>query len=316
MTRLVALTGATGFVGQHAARAFAENGWALRLLTRRLPVDLNLGPARPELVFGTLEDEAALQRLARGADAVVHVAGLVRSATPAGFYRANADGAARMAAATRAVAPAARFLLISSLSAREPTLSDYAGSKRAGEIEVERLGPSLDWSILRPPAVYGPEDRELLPFFRMAASGWLAAPANGDGRLSLIHAADLGRAIRAVIESPATRGTTLEVDDFHPGGYGWPDVAAALGRAVGRSARLVRVPRTPVALLARTVEAAARRSGKPAMVTPGKVRELWHPDWVARTDEFKLRTNFVPQVTIHTGFSEVATALRQAGVLA
>src|SRR5690606_17994351 len=203
----------------------------------------------------------------------------------------NADGAARMAAATRAVAPAARFLLISSLSAREPALSDYAGSKRAGEIEVERLGPSLDWSILRPPAVYGPEDRELLPFFRMAASGWLAAPANGDGRLSLIHAADLGRAIRAVIESQATRGTTLEVDAFHPGGYGWKAVAAALGRAVGRSARLVRVPRTPVALLARTVEAAARRSGKPAMVTPGKVRELWHPDWVARTDEFKLRTN-------------------------
>jgi nucleoside-diphosphate-sugar epimerase len=164
MAGLVAITGATGFVGGYTAKALAEAGWRVRLLCRRLPLSPLLSDISPEIVLGDLEDPAALAALVRGADAVVHAAGAVRALDAVGFYRANADGTARMVAAVRADAPQARFVLISSLSAREPTLSAYAGSKRAGEIELERAaGAALDWSILRPPAVYGPGDRELLP---------------------------------------------------------------------------------------------------------------------------------------------------------
>ncbi len=315
MVRLVALTGATGFVGSHAVRAFADAGWHVRVLARRLPSNPILAPAGAELILGDLDDAPALGALVRDADVVVHAAGAVRARDAIGFYRANAQGTAGVVSAVRSTAPQARFVFVSSLSAREPALSDYAGSKRAGEIELERAGQEIDWSIIRPPAVYGPGDRELLPFFRMAQGGWLAAPANGNARLSLIHAGDLARAILTLASSTTCRGATLEVDDGRDGGYGWPDIAAALGDAVGRRVRLVRVPRLPVLALATLIEAQARRHGRAPMANRGKVREFWHPDWVARGSEFRVRTNWIPQVSLEKGFSDTFRSLHRAGLL-
>lgn len=315
MARLVALTGATGFVGSHAARAFAESGWNVRILARRLPTNPILASVDPELIVGDLDDAAALRALVRGADVVVHVAGAVRALDAVGFYRANAQGTAGIVSAVQSEAPQTRLVHVSSLSAREPTLSDYAGSKRAGEVEVERAGPALDWSIIRPPAVYGPGDRELLPFFKMAQGGWLAAPANGDAHVSLIHADDLARAILALATASGCRGATLEVDDGTEGGYDWPAIARVLGDTVGRPVRLLRVPRLPVYGLAGFVESHARRHGRPPMINRGKVREFWHPDWVARSSEFRSRTGWAPQIPINKGFSETYAALQAAGLL-
>lgn len=315
MARLVALTGATGFVGSHAARAFAQSGWNVRILARRLPTNPILASADPELIVGDLDDAPALRALVRGADVVVHVAGAVRALDAVGFYRANAQGTAGIVSAVQSEAPQTRLVHVSSLSAREPTLSDYAGSKRAGEIEVERAGPALDWSIIRPPAVYGPGDRELLPFFKMAQGGWLAAPANGDAHVSLIHADDLAGAILALATGSGCRGATLEVDDGREGGYRWADIAKVLGDTVGRPVRLIRVPRFPVYGLAGLVESHARRHGRPPMVNRGKVREFWHPDWVARSAEFQSRTSWSPQISVGKGFSETYRSLQAAGLL-
>jgi nucleoside-diphosphate-sugar epimerase len=315
MPKLVAVTGATGFVGGHVARAFADAGWRVRILCRRLPLNPLLGGFVPEVIQGSLEDDGALRALAADADAVIHAAGAVRALDAVSFYQANAHGTERMVAAVRDVAPAARFVLVSSLSAREPTLSDYAGSKRAGEIELERTGGGLDWIILRPSAVYGPEDQEFLPFFRMARSGWLAAPANGSSRLSLIHGEDLGKAILATAESVASR-QTFEVADGRAGGYTWPEIAAALGGAVGRPVRLIRVPRLPLAVIAAFVEARARAIRHPAMITRGKLRELWHPDWVANTSNLDQCINWTAQHTVEEGFFETAQRYRAAGLLA
>ena len=315
MARLVALTGATGFVGSHAARVFAESGWNVRVLARRLPSNALLASVDPELIVGDLDDAPALQALVRGADVVVHAAGAVRALDAVGFYRANAQGTASVVSAVQREAPQTRLILVSSLSAREPTLSDYAGSKRAGEVEVERAGTALDWSIIRPPAVYGPGDRELLPFFQMARRGWLAAPANGDAHVSLIHADDLARAIMALATASGCQGATLEVDDGTEGGYGWPAIAKILSGTVGCPVRLIRVPRSPVYGLASLVERQARRHGRPPMVNRGKVREFWHPDWVARSAEFRSRTGWSPQIPVNKGFSETYRSLQAAGLL-
>ncbi len=315
MARLVALTGATGFVGSHAARAFADAGWRVRILARRLPTNSLLASVDAELILGDLKDAPALAALVRGVDVVVHIAGAVRALDAVGFYRANAQGTAAIASVIQSVAPQARVVLISSLSAREPLLSDYAGSKRAGEVELERFGRTLDWSIVRPPAVYGPGDRELLPFFRMAQAGWFAAPANGNARLSLIHADDLARAILAVAGATGCWGATLEVDDGREGGYGWSDIVDALGTAVGRRVHLVRLPRPPVLAVAALVEAQARRHGRPPMVNRGKVREFWHPDWVARSADLRSRINWTPQISVDKGFSETYRSLQSAGLI-
>ncbi|MEX2298362.1 MAG: NAD(P)-dependent oxidoreductase [Dongiaceae bacterium] len=315
MTRLVAVTGATGFVGGHIVRAFTNAAWRVRILARRIPLSPQLADLTPDLVPGSLEDEDALRALVRGADAIVHAAGSVKALDAVSFHRDNADGTARMVAAARTAAPNARFLLISSLSAREPTLSPYAASKRAGEVALETGGTDLDWTILRPPVVYGPGDREMLPFFRMAANGMLTAPDNGPARLSLIHAADLARACVAIVDSRETHHATIEIDDLHPGGYGWPDIASALAAAVGRPVRLRRLPRWLFDAIAGASAGWAGMTKRPAMVTPGKVRELFHPDWVSRMAEFPQNLDWRPQFTVNKGFSETAAAYRALGLL-
>jgi nucleoside-diphosphate-sugar epimerase len=315
MPRLVAVTGATGFVGGHIVRAFTEANWRVRILARRIPLSAQLADLTPDAVPGSLEDGGALRALVRDADAIVHAAGSVRALDAASFHRDNADGTSRLLAATRAAAPHARLLLISSLSAREPSLSDYAASKRAGELVIENGGAGIDWTVLRPPAVYGPGDKEMLPFFRMAALGSLAAPANGPARLSLIHAADLARACLAIAEARDLRGATLEIDDQHCGGYDWPEIAAALAAAVGRPVRLRRLPRWLLDTLASISTRWAGLVKRPAMVTPGKVRELWHPDWVARTDELQKNLRWMPEYTVFKGFSETAADYRARGLL-
>ncbi len=168
---VVALTGATGFIGRRLAPLLAADGWRVRLLLRRDPVHAEWRGLAPQIVAGGLDDPAALRQLVEGVDAVVHVAGLIKAARRRQFYAVNHAGSAALADAVLAAAPAARFLHVSTIAAREPALSDYAGSKRAGEDAVlERLGARV--TVLRPPAVYGPGDRESLAFFQMAASRW------------------------------------------------------------------------------------------------------------------------------------------------
>ena len=169
MKAAVAVTGGTGFIGREVIRRLLENGWLVRALTRRC--DPGLEQMGVTTISGALEDEASLARLVEGATAVVHCAGAVTAPNAATFHLVNAVGAARvMAAAATLTRP--RFLLLSSLAAREPALSAYASSKRLGEDQVRRAaGERIELCILRPPAVYGPGDRATLPVFRQLRRG-------------------------------------------------------------------------------------------------------------------------------------------------
>ena len=135
-----------------------------------------------EWVQGDLRDSRALEALVAGTHAVVHCAGTVRGARRSDFDSVNAEGAGRIAAAAARLVPAPRLLLMSSLAARMPELSDYAASKWRGENAVKAAAKDLRWTILRPPAVFGPGDRELAPLFRCIARGFAPVPAHKIGR--------------------------------------------------------------------------------------------------------------------------------------
>jgi nucleoside-diphosphate-sugar epimerase len=268
--RLAAVTGATGFVGPHLIAALARRGWRVRLLIRRWTPLPSLAGVDAEIVWGDLADDAALARLVDGADAVVHAAGLIKARRAEDFMAVNRDGTARLSAA----APGALFLLLSSLAAREPQLSAYARSKRAAEeVVARREGP---WCTVRAPAVYGPGDRETLAYFKMAKRGFALQPNRSDARLSLIHVEDLAEVLAATLDQSPCR-SICEIDDGHEGGYSHDDMAAAAAVALGRPVRPIRVSRGVIGVVA---ELNARRRST-QILTPGKVRELFHPDWVA-----------------------------------
>ena len=264
----LAITGATGFVGARLLDAALSAGHKVRALTRR-PLPPRDGV---EWVAGSLEDETALAALVAGADAIIHVAGVINAPAAAGFEAGNVPGTAAILAAAGS-ANAGRFVHVSSLAAREPGLSLYGASKARSEALVGRSG--IPFAIVRPPAVYGPGDREMLDLFRMARRGLIALPPAG--RLSLIHADDLARLLLALAATDAPGSITVEPDDGHPGGYSHREFAALLGRAVGRTPIALPVPRAMLVAGA-ALDTFVRRSG--ARLTRDRAAYFCHPDWV------------------------------------
>ena len=299
----VAVTGATGFVGQAVLDEAEKRGAPLKALTRREQA------AREgiEWVRGDLEDEAALAELVRDSGAVLHIAGIIKAADEAGFVEGNARGTERVVAAARK-AGVRRFLLVSSLAAREPGLSLYGKSKRLAEEVVQTCG--LDWTIVRPPTVYGPRDRETLELFRMAKRG--VVPMPGDGRSSIVHAEDLARLLLDLAARPLAAERILEPDDGREGGWTHEDLAHAIGDAVGRK---VRVPRVPVGLLrfVAKMDEALRRSN--AKLTQDRVGYMIHPDWTSDRSRAVPDDIWTARIATPDGLRTTAEWYREAGWL-
>lgn len=304
MSRLVAITGATGFVGPHLVAALARRGWKMRLLVRRWSPLPSLDGVEAEIVLGDLLDQAALGRLVEGADTVVHAAGLIKARRPEDFLAVNRDGTALASA----LAPAARFVLLSSLAAREPLLSPYAASKQAAETVV--AGRSGPWLAVRAPAVYGPGDRETLAYFRAAARGFAPRPRLSDARLSLIHVADLAEALALAIERPPP-ASVYEIDDSREGGYRYDDMQAAAGAALGRTVRALPVPRTAMAGIARLNSLGHALGGPLQILTAGKVSEIFHGDWAVHDRRLAAAIGFVPRYDLPGGFRDTVVWYRR-----
>ena len=307
--RLVAVTGATGFVGPHLVQALARHGWTVRLLVRRWSPLPDLAGVQAELVLGDLADEKALGRLVDGAGAVVHAAGLIKARTEADFMAVNRDGTARLSR----LVPAARFLLLSSLAAREPGLSAYAASKRAAEVVLkERRGP---WLAVRAPAVYGPGDRETLAYFKTVDHGWAPRPMVEGARLSLIHAADLAEALARSLESDLPP-SVYEIDDGCPGAHDYDDMARAAGLALnvgggGRQPRTLAVPRPVLAAVGAWNGMRQSLGGAPQILTAGKVAEMFHRDWTIHDRRLAEATGFTARFDLQRGFAETVLWYRQ-----
>lgn len=311
--RLVAITGATGFIGRHLVAAFARAGWRVRLLLRRDPVIDEWRDLRPEIVAGSLHDRAALERLVDGASAVVHLAGLIKAVSREAFMQVNRDGAKALASIAYAHAPRTHFLHVSSLAAREPGLSDYAASKRAGE-DAARDAFGAPITVLRPPAVYGPGDRETLVFFQLARQRLVPLLGPAQARAAMIHVADLCRLI-VMLAGAAPRDAVLTAADAHPAGYRWEEVLGAAARAVGNPAP--RFVRAPLALL-RAVALAGdvgKRLGSANMLSSQKLRELRHPDWSVSAQELAQVEGWTPVFDLESGFADAVSGYRAAGWL-
>jgi nucleoside-diphosphate-sugar epimerase len=295
LPRLVAVTGATGFVGSHLLAALARHGWKPRILVRRWSPLPSLAGIDADVVWGDLADEPALRRLVTGVEAVVHAAGLIKARTPADFQAVNRDGTALLTA----LAPDVPLLLLSSLAAREPQLSPYAASKRAAEEVLARRGGP--WLAVRAPAVYGPGDRETLAYFRAVARGWALQPKVPDARLSLIHVIDLAEALALALDQRLPP-SVYEIDDGHQGGRSYRDMADAAASALGRRARSLRISRGQLMAVARLNLLRQSLGGSSQILTPAKVNEMFHPDWTIRDRTLANMIRFTARYDLTEGF--------------
>jgi nucleoside-diphosphate-sugar epimerase len=238
---------------------------------------------------------------------------LIKATSRQRFMAVNHEGAVRVAQAAQRLAPGAHFMMVSSLAAREPMLSDYAASKRAGEQAVLALLGARA-TVVRPPAVYGPGDRETLLFFKLAERRIVPLLGAPDARAAMIHVRDLSDLIVRLL-GQAPDGRTVTAADERLEGYGWKEILSTAAAAVGNPGPgFVQAPMAVLRSLA-CVGDIARVFGSASMLNSQKLRELRHRDWSVSADEHAVPRGWAPALSLREGFSDTVAWYRQAGWL-
>jgi nucleoside-diphosphate-sugar epimerase len=317
------VTGATGFVGSHLVETLLAQGHRVRGLVRSPAKAQGLGIPGVDWVRGDLTDLAALRQGVDGADVVYHVAGVVAARSLDEFLAVNRDGTARVLEAARP--SGARMVLVSSLAAAGPAprdrpllgdepprpVSNYGRSKLAAETLVRES--SLPWVIIRPPAVYGPRDTEMLRLFKTVGFGFAPVFGSGDQQLSLIYGPDLAAAIAAAGLAPGTVGET--VYPAHPEIIASRQMVLTIAAARGTRARVLPIP-TPVGrIILQVTGAAATLAGRATLLTPDKGEEFFQEAWTCSPARLERLTGWRAQHDFSSGAALTAGWYRTAGWL-
>jgi dihydroflavonol-4-reductase len=290
MGRIALVTGATGFVGGHLAEQLASEGWRVRALVRPTSDTKHLRNLGAELVVGDLRDAEVIRTAADGADVAYHLAAVTFARSEAEFVRGNAEGTRTFARAVSAAAtPPPRLVYLSSYAACGPSngrpravsdpaapLTAYGRTKLAGEAAATGAAArGMEVVVVRAPAVYGPGDRALLPYFRLVKWGIAPLPAGGDRRrLHLIYAPDLGRAL--VAAGTAAAGTYAVAE---PVEHTWTQLVADIGRSMGRRPLRIPLPTAVVRAAAALTQAAGGLAGVAVGFNREKAEEMLAPGW-------------------------------------
>ena len=298
MAHTVALTGASGFIGQAIAQRLCQTGLKVRGLVRTSKKILSLQHPNITLVPGDLDDRESLHRLVQDCTGVVHCAGAIRGSEKNDFVPSNVQGVSNLLETCLSLPYAPRIVHLSSLAAREPLLSPYAWSKREGELLFQKYSESLNWLILRPPAVYGPNDKALLPLFRLGEKGIALQLGPQQSKFSLIHVQDLADVTLRSLEIDTIRSTILEVDDGFPNGYTWQSVF----RVINPHMKIhVTIPPKILWAIGKSNEMLSRLLGYTPLFTTGKVAELCHANWVCDSENARQQLEWTPQIPIEEG---------------
>ncbi len=321
------LTGGTGFVGGHLAERLREEGWQVRAIARNGSNADVLEDCGCEILRGGLESERSLRRGVEGADAVFHLAGVTKGLSEADFMRVNAEGTRRVVAAARQARFRGRFVALSSLAAAGPArrgrpltedkrprpVSAYGRSKLAGEKHVLRARRFLDFTILRPGAIYGPREHEILEAVKLIERLGVSLEF-AETRVQMTHVHDVVSGILAAVNSPQARGRTFFLNDGTVWDYA--NVVDEIGAALGRDVRHVRVPLAGAWAVAGTLDLAGKIVGRPlSPIGRDKVREVAAGSWIADSSALTAATGWKARHGFVQGIRDTVRWYRENGWL-
>ncbi|HUU46853.1 MAG TPA: NAD-dependent epimerase/dehydratase family protein [Acidobacteriota bacterium] len=312
--KTVFVTGANGFVGSHLARSLVAAGHQVRALVRPQADRALVADLPIEWVGGDLDDRDALRAGCDGADWVAHVAGRVKAPDRQAFFHANETGTRNLLESAIEAAPQLeRFVYVSSLAAGGPVydgqprsesdpdhpITDYGESKLAGEKVAMSYADRFPVVTVRPPAVYGPGDREVLGFFK--AVRWHIKPVFGGRtmRLSLVYVTNLVDGIMLTLTSPAAPGEVFYVADDRL--YSLAELEDMMQHALGNWALRVNIPRPLLTVLATAAEWAGRVGGFVPSLNRSRARDFVERDWACTVDKARRMMGYVPQVEFAEG---------------
>ena len=311
------VTGGNGFVGSHLVEALLFKGYEVFCLVReksdlRFLCGLNL-----EYRYGDLTDIDSLKKALKGIDFVFHVAGLTKAKNKEEYFKANALGTKNLISACFEVNPfIQRFIYVSSQAAAGPCksfylmdendrcqpITDYGRSKLEGEKEVLSFKDKIPVTIIRPPAVYGPRDKDILFFFRMANKGLIPIFGFKESYLSLIYVKDLTRGITLAAESQKSSGQIYFMADEKI--YSWSEALRTIQNSLGVKAFKLRIPKFILFTFASFSQMLARLKGESALINLQKAQELTQRFWLCNISKAKNELSFFPEYDLEKGALE------------
>lgn len=320
------VTGATGFVGSHLAERLCRQGLEVVCLVRRTSRLEWLEGLPVRKVVGSLAEPRALPL--GEADYVFHVAGLTRARSEATYMAANAEATRRLVEAVARASPGLkRFVYVSSLAAAGPTptpepldesaephpLPGYGASKLAAERAVLDARERLPVTIVRPPAVYGPRDRNFISLFRTAQRlRFIPVPGRPSNQVSLVHVADLVEGLWRAAMADAAAGQTYFIGSST---HAWREIVEAFGAALGVRLRLLRLPTLLARLVGEIGELKWTLTGRPQIVCRRKIRDALQPRWTCSWAKAERELGYKAERRLAEGLRQTAEWYAEQGLL-
>ena len=322
--RVALVTGATGFIGSHLTEALLSTHWRVRCLVRKssmlrwVPVD------DVSLINGDVADPGEdLERAVKNVSVVFHLAGLTSATNDSAYIAVNVEGTRNVVRAMQRVAPDALIVFCSSLAAAGPStkkrplnetdspspVSAYGRSKLTAERIVEESG--LPYLIVRPPAVYGPRDSDILAAFRLAARGLALRVAPEGQQLSLVHVEDLARGLARAVETEG-RGLYYMTDGMI---HTWDSVLENVSRAVGKKTKTISIPPFIADSLSRLEVLRASMFASKPLLTPDRMIEMSQASWTCDDTRARLDIDYESSITLPDGMRSTAEWYRKQGWL-
>ncbi len=322
-TKVALVTGASGFIGSHVVEALLAHGWRVRCLVRRASVLKWIPTDDVTLINGDIRvQDEDLDRAVRNVSVVFHLAGLTSAANDSEYIASNVEGTRNVVDAMRRSAPDALLAFASSLSAAGPArkrplneteepspVSAYGRSKLTAERIVASSG--LGYLIIRPPAVYGPRDSDILAAFRMAQRGIEMRVAPPGQRLSLVHVHDLAQGFVCAAELEG-RGLYYLTDGMI---HTVESVSEQIARAVGKQPRVVTVSVGVAEAISQVERFRGVLTGSKPLLTPDRIKELTQKDWTCDDTRARLDIDYESKVSLPEGMQMTADWYRAQGWL-
>ena len=327
----ILVTGATGFIGAVLVGYLKNRNDNVRVLLRPESGADKASSMRVDIKKGRYDDPASLREAVQGMDIIIHLAGVTKSIDENGFYEGNVLPVKMLLQAVGDVNPGLRrFLLVSSLAAAGPAdnadpgvreedapkpVSIYGKSKLEAEKICRSCQDTLPVTIVRPPAVYGPGDKDVLQFLLMLKKGLvLAAGDIGKQRLSLVHVDDLVRGIVMAAESLEGTGETYFITS--PKGYSWNELTVVAARELGvKNVRKISLPKQLMKFFGYMAGIISSISGKPGLLNPDKVNEMVQDYWVCSPDKAERQLGFTALIPLDQGMHTTIAWYKEKGWL-
>lgn len=322
------VTGSTGFIGSHLVERLLAKNYTIRCLVRRSSDRTWLEGKPVELVFGDLFDHTALRQAVTGVDYVYHSAGVTKAKKKEDYYRGNATGTHNILEAVSEHNPRLkRFVHISSQAAVGPSesktpiteeapahpLTTYGKSKWNAEQECHAAASKIPITICRPPAVYGPRDKDVFEFFNTMSKGLQPMVGFSEKFVSLIHVADLVRGFVLAGESEKAAGQTYFISSNEA--YGWKEVGEVTRAVMNTRALRIRIPAFGVYTVAAFAEFFSLFSAKPALINFEKARDMVQDYWTCDSSKARRDFGYEQQVSLENGIRETVNWYKNHGWL-